>query len=212
MLIDFARGQSLVGAKAGVRTVAWQLPEPSIPTPTPCSWPPWVQVCLQSRAGSRCLGHPGLPGQHQAPSFLDARTLVGFQTHTSVGSDTRLQVRVWPLPWGVDISHAWPPSTYELGALWGQESREPRAGHRLPGWETPTQSTRASVSGRLAGREPTKEHLGPLGRKAGLGWTPGGWGRGSCLEAPLPHLRGLRRLEVCRAMGRAWGQKSGFRF
>lgn len=90
-----------------------------------------------------------------------------FQTHTPVGSDTRPPVRVWPLPWGVDISHAWPPSTYELGALWGQESREPGAGHRLPGWETPTQSTRASVSGRL-GRKGTNKRAP---------WAPGKEGR-----------------------------------
>lgn len=135
---------------------------------------------------------------------------MGLQTHTSVGSDTRPPVRVWPLPWGVDISHAWPPSTYELGALWGQESREPGAGHRLrDGRPRPRAHGRLSRGGR-AGREPTREHLGPLGRKAGLGWTPGGWRRGSCLEEPLPHLRGLCRLEVCRAVGRAWGQKSGF--
>lgn len=46
MLINFARGPLPAGAKAGVRTMAWQPLEPPIPTPTPCPWPPWVQVCL----------------------------------------------------------------------------------------------------------------------------------------------------------------------
>ena len=121
-----------------------------------------MQGCLQSRPESHCSF--SLPARRKPPASQMLGLPGGFRTHTSVGSDPRSLVHVWPPSLGSGHFLYVPPPSCKLGGR--QESRQPGQGTDFQGWETLTQSTRASVSGRL-GRKGTSERAFCLPEKKG---------------------------------------------
>lgn len=112
-------------ARAGIRSMAWQPPDPVPPFRSPpCPWSPRMKLCLQSRADLTALDCRG-------PQLLSDATLVSFQSLTPEGSDASFRCvpdpalaerhlakarQARPLPWGADIPHSChlPPKSLEV--------------------------------------------------------------------------------------------------